>query len=305
MVNSKQIRLAMLAVVFASFLFSTSAAVRALLDFPGTPVSVAAWRVFLGGIFLLAYARIKYGASGIKVLFRLPVVWLMGIATLMYQMAFFFGADRIGVALGTLGALALAPFLSGLLGWAIGTGRPSKAWAISTMLAVIGLALLTGLNGKMDLLGLFAVFMAGNMYAIFTVFGVQQVNRYGITGAEVLAVAFAIGAIFATPVVVATSSWITSASDILLVMYVGIATTALAYIFFGTGISRLSPGTVSTMTLAEPVLATIWGVFLLSEPMTFQGWVGSAVILFALLYLGRAESKDPKGEELGESVARA
>ena len=305
MADTKQLRLAMLAVVFASFLFSTSAAVRALLDFPGTPVSVAAWRVFLGGIFLLAYARIRYGSTGISKLIKLPTIWLMGSATLVYQMAFFFGAARIGVALGTLGALALAPFLSGLLGWAIGTGKPSRAWVISTALAVLGLTLLTGLNGTMDLLGLFAVFMAGNMYAIYTVFGVQTVKKHGVSGAEVLAVSFAIGSLFAAPIVVTTSSWIVSTSDVLLVLYVGIATTALAYIFFGTGISRLSPGTVSTMTLAEPVLATVWGVFLLSEPMSTQGWIGSAIILFALLYLGRAESKDPKGEELGEAVARA
>jgi len=301
----RQIRLAMLAVVLASFLFSTSAAVRALFDFPGTPISVAAWRVFLGGIGLLIYARIRYGSQGIKTLIKLPVIWVMGSATLIYQIAFFFGAGRIGVALGTLGALAMAPFLSGLLGWAIGTGKPSRAWANATVLAVIGLALLTGVKGQLDFIGLAAVFLAGNMYAVFTVFGVKTVKQYGFNGVEVLAVSFGLGSVFAFPIVINTSGWISGSSDLLLLIYIGFATTTLAYIFFGQGISRLSPGTVSTMTLAEPVLATIWGVFLLSEPMSVPGWFGSGIILLALLYLGLAESKNPRSKELGKAVANA
>lgn len=295
----------MLSVVLASFLFSTSAATRSLLDFPGTPISVAAWRVFLGGLGLLAYARYKYGSAGLITLVKLPIVWVMGSATLLYQIAFFFGTSRIGVALGTLGSLALAPFLSGLLGWAIGTGKPSRAWAKSTVLAVIGLTLLTGLSGNADLIGLLAVFMAGNMYAIVTVYGVQLVKKHKVSGAEVLAVSFAIGSLCASPLVATTSSWISKPSDVFLVVYLGLATTGLAYIFFGNGISHLSPGTVSTMTLAEPLLATFWGVFLLSEPMSGRGWLGAGIILFALLYLGLAESKTPHGEELGEVVSNA
>jgi drug/metabolite transporter (DMT)-like permease len=56
------------------------------------------------------------------------------------------------------------------------------------------------------------------------------------------------------------------------------------------------------MTLAEPVLATIWGVFLLSEPMGLRGWVGAGIILIALLYLGMAESRNPKSSKT-EKVA--
>jgi DME family drug/metabolite transporter len=118
----------------------------------------------------------------------------------------------------------------------------------------------------------------------------------------VLAVSFGIGSLLSIPIVATTSSWITKPTDVFLVVYLGLATTGLAYIFFGNGISHLSPGTVSTMTLAEPVLATIWGVFLLSEPMGLRGWVGAGIILIALLYLGIAESRNPKGSKT-EKVA--
>jgi DME family drug/metabolite transporter len=62
---------------------------------------------------------------------------------------------------------------------------------------------------------------------------------------------------------------------------------------FGNGLTHLNPGTVSTLTLAEPVLATLMGVFILGEAMNFRGWVGCAVIIGALALLGIVESRTP------------
>lgn len=287
--NGKQ--LAILSVLLACVLFSTSATGRAYLDFPGSSISVGAWRVFLGGIGLAAYAAIRYGTTGIKKLIRLPIVWVMALAVLAYQISFFIGAARIGVAMGTLGALATAPFFAGLLGWVVGTGKPSAIWAGSTVMGVLGLALITGVSEVRDNLGFFAVFVSGVMYAVFTVFGVRLTRTHDVTGAEVLGAAFGIGALLSLPIVLFTSAWINSAILIGFVLYIGLATTALGYILFGNGLTHLSPGTVSTLTLAEPVLATLMGVFILGEAMNLRGWVGCAVIIGALALLGIVESR--------------
>lgn len=287
--NGKQ--LAILSVLLACVLFSTSATGRAYLDFPGSSISVGAWRVFLGGIGLAAYAAIRYGTTGIKKLIRLPIVWVMALAVLAYQISFFIGAARIGVAMGTLGALATAPFFAGLLGWVVGTGKPSAIWAVSTVMGVLGLALITGVSEVRDNIGFFAVFISGVMYAVFTVFGVRLTRTHDVTGAEVLGAAFGIGALLSLPIVLFTSAWINSAILIGFVLYIGLATTALGYILFGNGLTRLSPGTVSTLTLAEPVLATLMGVFILGEAMNLRGWVGCAVIIGALALLGIVESR--------------
>ena len=290
--NGRQ--LAVVSVLLACVLFSTSATGRAYLDFPGSSISVGAWRVFLGGIGLAAYAAIRYGTTGLRRLVRLPIVWVMALAVLAYQISFFIGAARIGVAMGTLGALATAPFFAGLLGWLVGTGKPSAVWAVSTLMGVTGLALITGVSEVRDNLGFFAVFISGVMYAVFTVFGVRLTRTHDVTGAEVLGAAFGIGALLSLPIVLFTSAWIDSALLVGFVLYIGLATTALGYILFGNGLTHLSPGTVSTLTLAEPVLATLMGVFILGEPMNLRGWVGCAVIIGALALLGIVESRNPK-----------
>jgi DME family drug/metabolite transporter len=299
--NGRQ--LAVISVLLACVLFSTSATGRAYLDFPGSSISVGAWRVFLGGIGLAAYVSIRYGTSGLQKLIRMPIVWVMALAVLAYQISFFIGAARIGVAMGTLGALATAPFFAGVLGWIVGTGKPSAIWVVSTAMGVIGLALITGVSEVRDNLGFFAVFISGVMYAIFTVFGVRLTRTHDVTGAEVLGAAFGIGAVLSLPIVLFTSAWINSALLVGFVLYIGLATTALGYILFGNGLTHLSPGTVSTLTLAEPVLATLMGVLILGEAMNLRGWFGCAVIIGALALLGIVESRTPTKSNLETSNA--
>jgi DME family drug/metabolite transporter len=299
--NGRQ--LAVVSVLLACALFSTSATGRAYLDFPGSSISVGAWRVFLGGIGLAAYAAIRYGTTGLRKLIRMPIVWVMALAVLAYQISFFIGATRIGVAMGTLGALATAPFFAGVLGWIVGTGKPSAIWAVSTVMGVIGLALITGVSEVRDNLGFFAVFISGVMYAVFTVFGVRLTRTRDVTGAEVLGAAFGIGALISLPIVLFTSAWINSALLVGFVLYIGLATTALGYILFGNGLTHLSPGTVSTLTLAEPVLATLMGVFILGEVMNLRGWIGCVVIIGALALLGIVESRTPTKSNLETSNA--
>lgn len=299
--NGRQ--LAVVSVLLACVLFSTSATGRAYLDFPGSSISVGAWRVFLGGIGLAIYAAIRYGTFGLRRLIKLPIVWVMALAVLSYQISFFIGAARIGVAMGTLGALATAPFFAGLLGWAVGTGKPSKIWVVSTLLGVTGLALITGVSEVRDNIGFFAVFISGVMYAIFTVFGVRLTRTHDVTGAEVLGAAFGIGAVLSLPIVLLTSAWVNTALLVGFVLYIGLATTALGYILFGNGLTHLSPGTVSTLTLAEPVLATLMGVFILGEAMNLRGWIGCAVIVGALALLGIVESRTPTKKPLESANA--
>jgi DME family drug/metabolite transporter len=129
------------------------------------------------------------------------------------------------------------------------------------------------------------------MYAIYTVFGVRLTRTHKVAGAEVLAASFGIGAVLSIPIVITTSAWVNSASNVGLVLYLGLATTTVAYILFGNGLTHLSPGTVSTLTLLEPVMATLLGVFILGEPMGLRGWVGCATIIIALAILGIVESR--------------
>ncbi|MFM8534417.1 MAG: EamA family transporter [Acidimicrobiia bacterium] len=280
-------------------LFSSSGASRAIIGFPGTGISFAAWRVFIGALGLLLYVASRHGTAGIGKLMRQPLMWAMGLATLLYQAAFFTGVETVGIAAGTLIALGLAPLLAGLIAWAMGLGRPAWQWAACTGTAICGLALLTGTAGHADAAGLSLLALAAACYSFFTVVGVKMVRELAVSGAEVVAASFGIGAVIALPILATTSAWINGPGPILAILYAGLGATTVAYLLFANGISHLAAGTVSTLTLFEPVAATVVGVYLLGETMDARGWLGCLVIIAALGLLGYVESRSKAGHGSG------
>ena len=71
-----------------------------------------------------------------------------------------------------------------------------------------------------------------------------------------------------------------------------IALMAVAYMLFGYGITHLAAPIVSTLAVAEPVMATMQGVWLLGEPMTRLGAAGCVVIVLALAGLSLGQRRN-------------
>lgn len=61
------------------------------------------------------------------------------------------------------------------------------------------------------------------------------------------------------------TSWLATADGIAMALWLGLATTTVAYLLFARGLQRLQAATVSTLTLMEPVTATLLGVIVLGE----------------------------------------
>jgi drug/metabolite transporter, DME family len=276
---------AILAVLAAATLFGTSATSQALLD-PGAPgPSVAAMRLLVGAVGLVAFVVWRGGASTLKALWRHPLVWLMGVAVAGYQSLFFLGANLTGVAIGTLVSLAFAPFIAGVLGWILREGAPGWLWLVATVVAVVGVGLLVhDPNGQAHAWGIASAVGAGACYAVYTVLGVR-LSQGGQPASSVLAASFSIGAVLLLPFAV-TSTWWLSARGVVEVLWLGLATTTVAYLLFGVGLRVLQPGHIATLNLLEPVVATVLAVAVLGETLGASGWLGVILVVVALAVLG-------------------
>ena len=282
---------ASLAVLAAAALFGTSATSQALLMPDAPPAAVADLRLIVGSLGLIAVVWWRLGPRVLAALWRRPAIWLMGVFVAGYQACFFIGADRTGVAIGTLASLALAPFLAGLLGWALREGAPGWVWAASTVVAVIGLAFLTlGSAGSVDPIGVLAAGGAGASYAVYTVLG-ARLARGGEHPSAVLATSFSVGAVILVPFVVLAGLWWLTPEGIAMVLWLGLIATTLAYLLFGVGLAVLQPGHIATLNLAEPVVATVLGVLILGERLPVAGWIGCVLIIIALAMLGLMENR--------------
>ena len=282
---------ASLAVLAAAALFGTSATSQALLMPDAPPAAVADLRLIVGSLGLIAIVWWRSGPGALRTLWRMPTIWLMGLFVAAYQACFFIGAARTGVAIGTLASLALAPFLAGLLGWAMREGAPGLVWAASTVIAIIGLAFLTlGSAGTADPIGVVAAGGAGASYAVYTVLG-ARLARSGLQPSAILATSFSVGAVLLLPFVVLAGPWWLNPAAIAMVLWLGLIATTLAYLLFGVGLAVLQPGHIATLNLAEPVVATVLGVLILGERLPAAGWIGCVLIIIALAMLGLMENR--------------
>ena len=291
-VTASERRTASVAVLGSAALFGTSGTARVLLQPAAPAAGAAAARLIVGAAGLVAWAsRTAEGREALVRLWRRPIIWAMGVTVAAYQVFFFLSMSRTGVAVGTLASLALTPFMAGILGWIMREGAPGYVWLVSTVLAIGGVALLTvGAGDSRDVLGIVFGLLAGASYAFYTVFGVRFA-REGEHPTHVLAASFAVSGVLLIPVFLLSGTWWMSWSSLLLILWLGLATTTLAYVLFGMGLRALQPGHIATLNLAEPVFATLLGVFVLGEVLGPLGALGCVLVIVGLGVLGVAEGR--------------
>ncbi len=294
-------------VLLAAVLFGTTGTAQALGPDSTTPLTVGAVRLLVGGSALLAFVLLAGGRLvDVVAVWRTPAGLVAGFFVAAYQVFFFAGVAKAGVAAGTLVTIGSAPFITGLLALAVGFGRPTRGWVVSTAVAVAGLVLLSAggaSGGGADGRGLWLSLASGFGYAAYAVASKHLLDA-GHPPDAVMAGAFFLGAVLLVPVLIAGPlGWLATPSGVALALYLGLLPTAVAYLLFSRGLVVLPAGTVATLTLAEPVVATLLGALLLGEHLGLAGLAGMALIITGLSLLGvtTARARRPLGQ--GQSAA--
>lgn len=298
----------MFAVVAAAVLFGTTGTSQALGPAGMTPLSVGVVRLVIGGsaLALIGFAlarrhRIRTRAPSRRPNGReLGLMAVTGVCLAAYQPLFFVGTARNGVAVGTVIALGSAPVLAGLLEWALTRRTPTKTWVVATVLATAGVVLLgvggaTEGAGAADPLGIAGSVGAGAAFAIFA----NAQRRLMQAGWDPFTVAGAMGAGSAVVAALALPfvdlGWVVSGRGTAVALWLGIATIAVAYTLFTWGLERLTAATAATLTLAEPLTASLLGILVLHERLSGLAIAGLVVLAAGLIQLawGARASRDP------------
>lgn len=289
---------AVLAALLAALCFSTTGTAQALADVDASPLAVGAARIIIGGAILgiiaLVRSRLRSRAQQHRAVApgrpsRVPLV-VGAVGVVAYQPAFFTGAAMNGVAIGTMVAIGSAPVMTGVLGGIMHRRMPGTRWMTATTLALVGVVLVSGLLSgsqvdRVSPVGLAASAGAGLSFAVYTLASKQLFLR-SWSSTEVMGSMYGIAALLSLPLLLAAgTAWLLTAQGIALALWLGVVTTALGYLLFGSGLRQLSPTTVATLTLAEPLSATLFGLFVLHEQLTPDGALGLAVIAAGLVVL--------------------
>jgi DME family drug/metabolite transporter len=298
--TSFRARAGLLAVSGGALLWGTTGvAVRIISDRSGlAAVPIGCYRLAVAAVALAALFR----TSSLR---RVRASWrkhrwslvLSGAGLGIYQALYFVGVQDVGVSVSTLVSLAVAPVALTIAGVASGRSRLTPASIATLTCAVGGLALISLASGSSasvpaphPVIGILASLGSGLGYAATTI-----VNRRLAADGDPLLLTAAtsgIGALVLLPVALFLGmSFPVDAITIWWLVYIGIASTVVAYGLFYAGLRSTSSEVAGVLTLLEPLTATLLAAAFLGESLSPAGLAGALLLLaaIAVLYVRRPE----------------
>jgi len=288
-----------LLVLAATVLWGTTGTAQSFAPPGASSLSIGAVRLAIGGGALLIYAASLGLLPQLRRIPRLPLL-LAAAAMAIYQLTFFEGVRRTGVAAGTVVTIGSAPIFAGILSTVALRRPPGMRWGIATLLAILGCLLLVLSGGSLQVqpVGILLALAAGFSYAAYAFFTTRLLAGH-VSSDLAAAATFALGALMLLPVLFATDlSWLASARGMAVALELGLLATALAYILFTRGLKMIPLSNAVTLTLGEPIVASLLGVLVVGERLNLYGWLGVALVFAALVVLTLQPAQKPADESI-------
>jgi DME family drug/metabolite transporter len=284
------------------------------------PMALSFWRL-LGSMALLVVARAVRPARNTPRpaqpgLHRVLHFTGTGVSLAVFQTAYFAAVQDTGLAVGTIVTLGAGPVLTAagarfFLHERIGRGG---VLAVGGALAGLSVLVLGNQHGVVRPLGVGLALLSAAGFAVSNVLG-RWAGRdgAGVDSYTLTLWSFGIGAMVLLPFAWAEGLVPHSAHParvVLLLLYVVVFTTALAYPLYFAGAAAVRAATVSVVMLIEPVSATVLAVLFLGERLSVATVLGTMLMLTSIVGLAVAESRleaDPgqaPEHDAGEAATR-
>ncbi|HET7356953.1 MAG TPA: EamA family transporter [Nocardioidaceae bacterium] len=252
---------------------------------------LGAGRLLVAAALLLALAVAGGHAAALPGCLRSASTWWAGLGQACFNVCFLAAMLQAGVAVGTLVAIGATPIITGLL-----TRQVSRRWLVATGVAVAGLVLLVGGQAvgrsvlQPSVLGIGLALGASASYATYIIAGNAAVAR-GLPTTPYLAATFGVSAVLTLPLLAfGDTDWMARASAWLLVGYLAVVPTVVAYSLFNRGLRGVRSATASTLGLLEPVVAALLATLVLGERLSAVAVAGAALILVGLVLIVRSSA---------------
>jgi DME family drug/metabolite transporter len=275
-------------ILFSGVCFATTGTAQALGADSAPSIGIAAVRLIIGAFTLVVFSAIMAHSAEKSSPRQVPQAqwWIAGGAMALYGATFFAAVRSTGVAIGTVVALGSAPIFAGVLGSVFYNVIPTRKWILSTAGSIVGITLIvvTGTSSEINTNGVVLAFGAGLGYAIFALTS-KNIMSSGVRAELAMARVFLISAVLMSPVLLfIDNSWIFTVRGIAIALWLGVVTIAIAYIAYSIGLRSLHANEATTLTLIEPVVATLLGALVLAERPSHLAWAGMVLVLLSLSF---------------------
>ncbi|TKF00610.1 DMT family transporter [Vibrio kanaloae] len=265
----------------------------ALVDQTIDPLSFSIVRMLSGALTLLILLtlssnakrkQIKASDSNTSIYTKVRTQFdLTAILTLLvYMFGFSFAYLTLGAGLGALVLFVAVQFTMIAAHLLAGNRMSSLEW-VGCLLSVAGLIYLlmpTESTGSSDLISIILMALAGVGWGIYTLAGKKSTNALQLTTAN-----FGFGSLVILALL-SLLAFIPSVTEQISITKQGLIYAVLSggvgYSLWYYVVKKLNTVVASIAQLSVPVIATLGGVLLLSEPVTMQFVISSTVILLGI-----------------------
>ncbi len=211
----------------------------------------------------------------------------IGLSTLLYASFDYISGSLATIVSFTFPAMTVAIEMI--------TGRePVKAARIfAVLLSFAGLVLIVWSPGmEMNLLGVGLAFLSAVAYVVY-LFGlsaesIKGENRFAVAGYVMLSAAVVN---FFRCLASGKPLFVTEPAQIGMMILLSVVCVFLAILFYAIGVGLMGPGNAALVNTLEPVLACLFGHFLVGDVLTGVMLIGSACVVSAVLITNLPERK--------------
>ena len=217
------------------------------------------------------------------------------VSLLLFSTCYFRSLEFVSLSTAAI-LLYTAPTFVMLMSLVLFRERLTLSKLAALVLSLGGCVLVSGLgSGSLgDPIGLILATASGFFYALYSIF-----SRYAIMrGYSALTIVFytflfcAVGCAFFSDLPgIAERVFVSTPSVWLLTLGVGIVTGFLPYVLYSFGLQRMESSRASILASLEPVVGTLFGIFLFDEPLTLGGGIGTVLVLSAVAILALPEKR--------------
>ncbi len=264
--------------------------VRKLTDIGFSSVQIVSIRVTLAALFFCILLLIR-DRSGFRIALRdLPLFLGLGFGSILFFTVCYFTAITM-MPLSTAAILLYtSPIWIMLMSVLFFHEKLNGRKLLALALAFAGCVLVSGISGEgVTLTGLLIGLGSGIGYGLYSILGTVALRKYSPYTVTTYTFLFA-----------AAGSWIicgpgdmvskfTAASDLTWLLFfcclTALVTAVIPFLSYTLGLRTVEASKAGIIATIEPMVATLVGILIFSEPLTFLSGVGILLILSAVIVL--------------------
>jgi len=270
--------------------------VRKLTDIGFTSVQIVSIRVTLAALFFCVLLFIR-DRSGFRIALRdLPLFLGLGFGSILFFTVCYFTAITM-MPLSTAAILLYtSPIWIMLMSVLFFHEKLSGRKLLALALAFAGCVLVSGISGEgVTLTGLLIGLGSGIGYGLYSILGTVALRKYSPYTVTTYTFLFA-----------AAGSWIicepgdmiskfTAAPDLAWLLFfcclTALVTAVIPFLSYTLGLRTVEASKAGIIATIEPMVATLVGILVFSEPLTFLSGLGILLILSAVVILNLNKKK--------------